>query len=119
MAMRAVDMEQSRVIDSFDNPMAVIQRIKKCLGQVRNLKKAIDRYGPYDQVIGSSEPTNPTLARVARDNMLSLPRTYNSTYHTTHHSTHRTYRGKEATTPPTPDPMGHQERINGDQVSMG
>jgi hypothetical protein len=31
-----------------DTPFLVIQRIKKCLGHVRNLKKSIDRYGLYD-----------------------------------------------------------------------
>jgi hypothetical protein len=32
-----------------DTPFLVIQRIKRCLGEIRNLKKLLDRYGPYDQ----------------------------------------------------------------------
>ena len=32
-----------------DTPFFVIQRIKTCLGEIRNLKRRLDRYGPYDQ----------------------------------------------------------------------
>ena len=33
----------------FDTPLKVIQRIKSCSGEIRNLKKLLDRYGPYNQ----------------------------------------------------------------------
>ena len=65
MAIRAIDVDAGKLPDGFDNPMSVIQRIKRCLGQVRTLKKAIDRYGPYDQEIGGIEPAMSTLVKVA------------------------------------------------------